>query len=358
MPVSVSVIVPVYNAGEFLTHCVRSILGQSLKNIECILVDDGSTDTSPALCDMFAAQDSRVRVLHQKNAGPSAARNAGIASAAGGYIAFADADDWMEPDMCRRMWEAACAAAADLVVCDYLLQSGGAAQYVASFPGGRFTAEETEIRERFLPYFFGYADGELADYKSGCPFADYQSYVWLGLYRADVIARENIAFPDEKQYYNEDNLFNLLFLLRTKRLVHLPEALYHYRLTGESFTSRFNRRYCEMKLNKYAFIRRLIDRESLPDSFSVRLERKIGIETEIILNYYLKSGALSTGELYRFLRRLRGDPPVRDALDRFPLARLPVSRLKGTLALFKYRIYGPLIAAAQAYRRLSRRRSR
>ncbi len=94
----ISVIVPVYNVETYLARCVDSILAQTYQNLEVILVDDGATDSSGAICDDFAAKDSRVRVIHKANGGLSSARNAGLEAATGEYIAFVDSDDWIEPD--------------------------------------------------------------------------------------------------------------------------------------------------------------------------------------------------------------------------------------------------------------------
>ena len=91
----VSIIVPVYNVKPYLNRCVDSLLGQSYQNMELLLVDDGSTDGSETLCDEYAAQDARVRVLHKKNGGLSDARNAGVDAAAGEYLSFVDGDDWV-----------------------------------------------------------------------------------------------------------------------------------------------------------------------------------------------------------------------------------------------------------------------
>ena len=101
----ISVIVPIYRVERFLPRCIDSILKQTFRNIEVILVDDGSDDGCPAICDAAAEKDARVRVIHQKNQGLSAARNAGIDAAQGSYIAFADSDDYMEPNMLEMMLE-------------------------------------------------------------------------------------------------------------------------------------------------------------------------------------------------------------------------------------------------------------
>ena len=96
---TVSVIIPVYNTSLYLSRCLNSVLSQTHRDLEVILVDDGSTDASPALCDEYADKDARVRVIHQENGGLSAARNAGLELACGDYIGFVDSDDWIELDM-------------------------------------------------------------------------------------------------------------------------------------------------------------------------------------------------------------------------------------------------------------------
>ena len=95
----ISVIVPVYNTEKFLNNCIESILNQTHKNLEVIIIDDGSTDNSPAICDEYAKKDSRVKVIHKENGGVSSARNAGLDIASGEYIGFIDGDDVIEPDM-------------------------------------------------------------------------------------------------------------------------------------------------------------------------------------------------------------------------------------------------------------------
>src|SRR3989338_8307313 len=96
--VKISVIIPVYNARKFLKTSVDSVLGQNYKNIEIILIDDGSTDKSGEICDDYAKKDRRIKVIHQKNSGPAAARNTGIENAKGEFLFFADADDFLEKD--------------------------------------------------------------------------------------------------------------------------------------------------------------------------------------------------------------------------------------------------------------------
>ena len=102
----ISVIVPVYNILDCLERCVNSICGQTWKNLEILLVDDGSTDGTGKLCDLLAEKDDRIRVFHKPNGGSSSARNLGISMAKGKWIGFVDSDDWIEPQMYERLYEA------------------------------------------------------------------------------------------------------------------------------------------------------------------------------------------------------------------------------------------------------------
>ena len=122
----ISVIVPVYKVEKYLRKCVDSILVQTYKNLEIILVDDGSPDNCGKICDEYAAKDSRIKVIHQQNGGLSAARNAGLDIATGEYIGFVDSDDYIAPDMYEKLYEALKKAGADLAVCNFIyVDSGG-----------------------------------------------------------------------------------------------------------------------------------------------------------------------------------------------------------------------------------------
>lgn len=112
-----SIIVPIYNSGEYLSATLENVLAQNYEKYELILVDDGSTDGSGALCDEFAERDPRIRVIHQKNAGVSAARNAGLDAAGGEYVGFVDSDDLIEPEMFSTLTGIAAQYDADIVQC-------------------------------------------------------------------------------------------------------------------------------------------------------------------------------------------------------------------------------------------------
>ena len=116
---TISVIIPVYNVADYLPQCLDSVLSQDHRDLEVILIDDGSTDASGAVCDAYAAADSRVRVIHQKNGGGAAAKNAGLRIATGTYLSFVDSDDYLEPDVYGYMLSALEQSGADAIHCNF-----------------------------------------------------------------------------------------------------------------------------------------------------------------------------------------------------------------------------------------------
>ena len=171
----VSVIVPVYNAESTLRRCADSILEQSYPDLELILVDDGSKDASPLICDSYMQKDARVRVIHKPNSGASATRNLGIAEARGHYLQFVDSDDWLTPDATEKLVAAAEAHQADLVIADFYRVSG---KLVASkhrvMPVGVMTRRE-------------YASKMMEN-----PASFYYGVLWNKLYRRDLVVQHHL----------------------------------------------------------------------------------------------------------------------------------------------------------------------
>lgn len=139
----ISIIVPVYNVKDYLSKCLQSICGQTYKNLEIILIDDGSSDGSGELCDLFAQRDGRIKVIHQANAGQSAARNRGLAVAQGEFLGFVDSDDWIEPDMYEFLYCLLKENEADISICSHCRDKDG--RSVAKYASGKqfvFTRDE------------------------------------------------------------------------------------------------------------------------------------------------------------------------------------------------------------------------
>ena len=204
----ISVVVPIYKVETQLRNCLDSILAQTYENLEIILVDDGSPDNCPKICDEYLSKDKRIKVIHKKNGGLSDARNAGIEIATGEYIGFIDSDDWVAPDMYQYLYEGFLKYDCDVAICEYF-NVGPTAM--------------TATRRKEVRIF----DGDeilnaLLSLKIG-------NYAWNKLYKRTLW--KDIRYPVGKNY--EDVLTTYRIFLNCKRVISLPDVKYYY-LTNES----------------------------------------------------------------------------------------------------------------------------
>ena len=210
----ISIIVPVYKVEKYLNECIDSILAQTFTDFELILVDDGSPDSCPALCDAAAAKDSRIRVIHQKNRGLSGARNAGLDAAEGEWIAFVDSDDTIMPDFCAKLYHAAQEAGAQMAVCNYR----------------QVDEALTPIREQYLHVRREVLTPEQAlEHSTLLPYM----VVWNKLYHRSIFAQ--LRFAEGK--LNEDTLLIAYAYEKADRIANIPDALYLYRKVAGSIVN-------------------------------------------------------------------------------------------------------------------------
>ena len=223
----ISVIVPVYNKKKYLGACVDSILGQTYRNLELVLVDDASTDGSGALCDQYAAKDGRVRVIHRQNGGPTAACVTGMEQAGGSHFMFIDSDDYVDPCMLEEMEKHLTGRTGEIVCCDHVLEKRKKTLPVASGaePGVYEGAElETEIKAKLLG----------------------REQRLLPMSRCMKLCEKSV-FAGNEQYYDMTvrmgDDFHLIYpaFLNSTRVVVMEQAFYyHYRYVGDSIVHGYD----------------------------------------------------------------------------------------------------------------------
>lgn len=196
-----------YNVEPYLKQCLDSVIGQTYRNLEILIIDDGSTDRSGEVCDEYAEKDNRIRVFHTENRGLSAARNLGIDKANGDYIAFLDSDDWFELDAIEITVREACRTEADIVCFRYVREYKDTSRKESSEYSEKKTFNGSEI---------------LKDY---CIGKTISGAAWDKLYKKMIFS--DVRFPDNR--YFEDTATAHLFLLRAKRVLCIPDILIHYR---------------------------------------------------------------------------------------------------------------------------------
>jgi glycosyltransferase involved in cell wall biosynthesis len=209
----ISVIIPVYNAQNYLNRCINTVLHQTYRQLEILLIDDGSTDKSGDMCDTFALLDSRIKVIHTQNGGTSAARNIGIEHSTGEFITFLDADDSLEKDALELLLDSYMWLASDLVIGDFKLN------------GNRFmfSTNRTFGKEDIHSYLFGYLNKPTGH--------SMFVYVWGKLFKSSIIRAHNIRFNEGMKIF-EDSLFNMHYLRCVKSASYVRNHLYRYN-TGD-----------------------------------------------------------------------------------------------------------------------------
>lgn len=213
----ISIIVPVYNAAEYLKQCIESILSQTYENLEIILTDDGSTDGSVAIYRQYQMQDTRVKIISQSNGGAVSARKAGLRAAKGAYIGFVDADDYIEPYMFERLYYKLKEFDVDFIHSGKITDNKICCDYENEIVDFAVCSRAEYVRE----YVF-------KTQKMAYP-------LWSKLFKADLIKEAFLSLPEE-QCYGEDLLCMCNYLFRCKKFYLLKEAYYHYRLHEDTLS--------------------------------------------------------------------------------------------------------------------------
>lgn len=236
----VSIIIPVYNAEKCLGYCLNSIASQTYRNLEIILVNDGSTDDSLKICNNYAFLDSRIRVIDIPNAGVSNARNVGLKAATGEYIEFADADDVLNPKMVETLVDKMDTYQSDLVICGFemvSLNSNQQPQDIIHFNSASLGEECVYTQQLFFE-------------KLSCILwrTSLLECPWNKMFRKDIIRNYNLQFPIDKSL-GEDFCFNIDYFAYVNKVVILSDELYYYmQINQTALTRKFQANYFEDQL--------------------------------------------------------------------------------------------------------------
>ena len=323
----ISVIVPVYRVEKYLGRCVNSLLGQTLSDIEIILVDDGSPDGCPALCDEFAKKDGRIKVLHKENEGLGLARNSGMSLAIGEYIAFVDSDDYVKSEMYRTLYEAAQRENADIAMCGLCCI------------GGIMSAKENDVQN--INCFDGYTvfDGKegidrlMLDISGALPKEDQDSRYGFSsvknIYRKEVLEKNKIRFLSEKEVMSEDVFFLLDFLDKCECAVGVPGAFYCYCRNGQSLSKSY-------RSDRFEKCRLIID--GINGVLSKRMDESVyKIYTDRLFQAYARaacmqeiqfapSNGIDKKELDRRLKAICNSKRLKTTLKNYPWHKLPFTQ--------------------------------
>ncbi len=303
-----SVIVPVYRVDKYLRKCVDSVLGQTCGDFELILVDDGSPDDCPAICDTYAAADSRVRVIHKANGGPASARKAALQVAKGAYVVYVDGDDWLTQDALECLRDAIERSRADVVLPAKRYEYADGARTVREcLAEGHYCGEA--LKELVYPLI-------LMD----------QNMNHLGCQQIGLAIRRTLLYPcqmvvEDDLCFGED-LVCMLEIYRTMNSIYIcDQAVYHYRIRDDSLSHRVNEDAYDQLLR---LLRTLTQKTFMADGdFSERVDRYACFTCFVLMERIVRAKAFCQ---LGWVKRRMADPLIRGALLRTRFAKLKAKR--------------------------------
>lgn len=324
--IKVSIIVPVYKVPEiYLRKCIESCINQTLKDIEIILVDDGSPDNCGEICDEYAMKNKKIKVIHKNNEGLSSARNTGVMSSNGEWIMFVDGDDWIENNMCEVMYNEGTYIYAELVVCDYLRDYGNRKEFHNSFleKNKVYKNEECKFLQEQILNFRAYLSSAVAK-----------------LYRRNVLVDNNIFHNEQLKQGIEGIEFNIRLFEVLKSVNYIDKAFYHYVYNDESISSMYSEENCLYIIKGFKEIKKVIDKSNNKENLTYWLYNRLqyAIITSAISSYFHPLNKESYKIKKRKYRAFLDNDLVREALSLKEIKNLSKQR-KLILWMIKHNIF-------------------
>ncbi|MDO5477665.1 MAG: glycosyltransferase family 2 protein [Clostridia bacterium] len=335
----ISIIVPVYNAEKYLDRCIKSLQNQTFGDIEIILVDDSSKDSSPEICEKAKTEDSRIKVIHKVNEGAGKARNAALSIAEGEYIGFLDSDDYVEKEMFETLYKKAEEYKSDLVMSGVLFVDGN-----------MFSEEGRCIKKSYFECDTHFeTKEELKKLKMGIVGATpddeddskYGMSIWKNLFRLDVIRENNITFESEREMLSEDALFMIDYISCIKKATGINEAFYNYIRNEDSISKSYKKDRFEKSLVFVSEVEKRFGKDIPKEEYKIYTDRfwqamcRVLCSQEIM---YAKDNSIKYKALKERLKALCTHELTVSTLKSYPIGKLPLKQRVFAYGM-KYRWY-------------------
>ena len=329
--VLVSIVVPVYNVEKYLEECINSILLQTYNNIEILMINDGSTDNSGYICDLYKKKDKRINVFHKKNEGLGLTRNYGLSKAKGKYVMFVDSDDYILKN------------AVELLINNLQKNDTVIAGYTKVSDNGKILYEEKYKKEKFinksvknklLPRFVG----SLPSVKDSI-----FTTVCAKLYSMDLIKKYNIKFKSEREFQSEDLGFQFEYFRYSKSVCVIERSVYYYRFNPNSLTTKYKKNRFSETLKVYNYINDSILFLELPQSTFLRNKKMLFVQIRACLSQESKRiSKKSRRERIKSVKQIVDNKIVVEAVNNYPINLLNFKQ-KIFLKLLKNKNYNILL---------------
>ena len=335
----VSIIVPVYNAEKYLERCVCSLRNQTLEEIEIILVDDSSTDSSLSLCEKMAAEDSRIKVIHKANGGAGYARNAALEIATGEYIGFSDSDDFVHVNMFKTLYDKAMQYGSDLVMSGVVFVDGNMFSNEGTCERKAYFEKDThfETEEELKKLRMGIVGAEPSD----CDDSKYGMSIWKNLFRHEIIKENSITFKSEREMLSEDALFMIDYISCIHKATGIKEAFYNYCRNEDSISKSYKKDRFEKSLVFVNEVENRFKADIEQEEYSIYIYRFWQAMCRVICSQvimYAKDNNVKYGVLRERLEELCTHELTVRALASYPIKTLPFGQRVFAYGM-KYRMY-------------------
>jgi len=313
----ISIIVPVYNVEKYLETCIESLLKQDYKNIEIILVDDGSKDNSGSLCDHYANYYGNIRVVHKENAGLGFARNSGLDVISGEYVTFVDSDDWVSSDLVLHLYEAMVKNEVDFCKAGFKrVKHNGEVVSVSQYDNKTYPNEAAA--KELLPHMIG-SSPDKHDSLEMC--------VCGVLYNAAIINNNHIRFPSERELISEDLVFNIDYMQFAKGACTIDALDYYYRVNEVSLTQGYRKDRIEASLFFYKVMKNKLIGLGYGKDTLLRLSRMLFIY--IYMSIIQEASKISHNSMRISKRNIKcicAYDTVKEVITEYPIHRLGVKQ--------------------------------
>lgn len=311
----ISIIVPIYNVENYLTRCMNSLLNQTINDIEIIMVDDESPDNCPEICDNYAKQDSRIKVIHKKNGGLGLARNSGLEIATGEYVAFVDSDDYVSTSVFEEAYNKSKEYQLDALYFNFSeVKTNGDIHKFMEFKESVILSDKPGI-EDFLFNMVGSPPSYVNDRK-------YNMSVWHALYKLDLIKQNHVIFRSEREMISEDLIFHIQFLPLANKIGFIPTEGYFYCQNMTSLSKSFRKDRFERYKILHKEMTKLLSAFYPQEKWQNSIDRCVMGFTRKNIFRIIKSGA-PLKEKIKHIRLVSNDEYFQNILKRYPISQLP-----------------------------------
>lgn len=311
----ISVIIPAYNVEKYLDRCIKSIVKQTYSNLEILIIDDGSTDSTGEIADQLATTDKRIIVIHKDNGGLGYARNTGIEHSRGSYLTFVDSDDFVALDFIEKSVNLLEKQNADCIITSYYRYSSSGKQKRVLRNSTTESIEQPSIKNKFIPRLFGSLPNSHDTFAMSA---------WGTLYSSNILREYKLLFDSEREIGCEDITFNMRYLYHSNRIVLTEYCGYFYCENANSLTTSYKPDRIKKHQRLYDTEKMLVDNMGLPSDTLLRLQWQYFIHLNMAISQENVVNGICSKKTLINIKSIVSDQFTRKIIAEYPIGKMDI----------------------------------